>query len=80
MDETLGHQGVKNTSGNNACLRVLHCSNMDFSMNFEEVHMLFKQFGKIERERLKFAESETSLDSYTLFSPVVTQLQMLIAN
>ena len=26
LDETLGYQGVKNTGGNNAYLRVLHCS------------------------------------------------------
>ena len=58
LDETLERQGVKNTGGNNAYLRVLHCSNMDFSMNFEEVaHMLFKQFGKIERIRLKLTEN-----------------------
>ena len=67
-DETLGHQGVKNTGGNNAYLRVLHCSNMDFSMNFLEVHMLFKQYGKIERIRLKLSDSEASLDSYVVFT------------
>ena len=43
-DETLGHQGVKNTGGNNAYFIVLHCSNMDFSMNILEVHMLFNPF------------------------------------
>ena len=68
LDETLRHQGVKNAGGNNAYLRVLHCSNMDFPMNFEEVHMLFKQFGKIERIRLKLTENETSLDSYVVFT------------
>ena len=30
LDETPGHQGVKNTGGNKAYLRVLHCNNMDF--------------------------------------------------
>ena len=67
LDGALGHQGVKNTGGNNAYLRVLHCSNMDFSMNFEEVHMIFKQFGKIERIQLKLTECERSLDSYAVF-------------
>ena len=59
---------MKNTGGSNAYLRVLHCSNMDFSMNFEEVHMLFKQYGKIERIRLKLTENERSLDSYVDFT------------
>ena len=59
---------MENTGGNNAYLRVLHCSNMNFSMNFEEVHMLFKQYGKIERIRLKVAENESSLDSYVVFT------------
>ena len=67
LDGALGHQGVKNTGGSNAYLRVLLCSNMDFSMNFEEVHMLFKQYGKIERIRLKLTENERSLDSYVVF-------------
>ena len=67
LDGALGHQGVKNTGGSNAYLRVLHCSNMDFSMNFE-VHMLFKQYGKIERIRLKLTENERSLDSYVVFT------------
>ena len=67
-NETLGHQGVKNTGGNNAYLRVLHCSNMDFSMNFLEVPMLFKQYGKIERIRFELSDSETSLDSYVVFT------------
>ena len=58
---------MKNTGGTNAYLRVLHCSNMDFSMNFE-VHMLFKQFGKIERIWLKLTEYERSLDSYVVFT------------
>ena len=67
-DETLGHQVIKNTGGNNAYLRVLHCSNMDFSMNFLEVHMLFKQYEKIERIWLKLSESKTSLDSCVAFT------------
>ena len=36
-------------------------------MNFEEVHMLFKQYGKIERIRLRLTENERSLDSYVVF-------------
>ena len=36
-------------------------------MNFEEVHMLFKQYGQIERIRLKLTENERSLDSYVVF-------------
>ena len=37
-------------------------------MNFLEVRMLFKQFGKTERIRLKLSESEISLDSYVVFT------------
>ena len=36
-------------------------------MNFE-VHMLFKQFGKIERILLKLTENERFLDSYVDFT------------
>ena len=33
-------------------------------MNFEEVHLLSKQFGKVERIRLKLTENGISLDIY----------------
>ena len=62
---TLGHQGVQNTGGKIKHSRVVYCQNMNFSMNFEEVHLLSKQFGKVERIRL--VENGLSLDSYIVF-------------
>ena len=61
------HQGEENSGGNKESLRVLYCTNMDFSMNFEAIHMLTKQYGKIERIRIKLSENENSIDSYIVF-------------
>ena len=62
------HQGEKIAGGNKENYRVLHCSNLDFSLNFEEIHMLMKQFGKVERIRIKLIESDTSLESFIVFA------------
>ena len=66
MNQSPGHQGGNTTGGTKENLRVLHCSNLDFSMNFEEVDILSKQFGKVERIRLRIADSE-KLDAYIVF-------------
>ena len=57
---------MSNTGGKNADVRVLHCSNMDFPMILKKC--MGKQFGKVERIRLKLTENETSLGGYIVFN------------
>ena len=68
LNTTLAHQGDIITGGNKENLRVVFCSNLDFSMNFEEVTLLTKQYGKIEKIRLKIAENETTFNAYIVFN------------
>ena len=65
--KTLGHQGGNSTGGMSENLRVLFCSNLDFGMNFHELEMLTRQYGKIEKIRLKSGDNETTLDSYIVY-------------
>ena len=62
-----GRQGMKNTGGKGNKFRVLYCTNMDFSMNFEEMQLLAKQYGIVERIRLRLTDNETSLNGSIVF-------------
>ena len=46
--KTLGHQSVK-SGGRNVNLRVLFCTNLNLSLDYEEVHLLMKQYGIVEK-------------------------------
>ena len=62
-----GHQGETSTGGNAANMRVIYCKNFPFAMNFEVIYIMAKEFGKVERIRLKIADDETSFDAYIVF-------------
>ena len=66
-EQSLAHQGDELTGGISDYLKVLHCSNLDFGMNFEEVELLARQFGEIEKIRLLVAESGKTLNAYIVF-------------
>ena len=67
LENTPGHQGDNLTGGKLEKLRVLYCRNVPFAMNFEMVALMGKQFGKVERVRLKIVDDETSLDAYIIY-------------
>ena len=62
-----GHQGEPNTGGKNSGLRVLFCSNMSITMDYEQVHLLMKPYGEIYRIRLCLDKSKSSFDCYIVF-------------
>ena len=67
MEKTPGHQGENSTGGKTENMQVLYCRNVAFSMNFTEMELLARQFGKVKRIRLKEAEDETTLDAYIVY-------------
>lgn len=62
------HQGGKTSGGSSETLRVVFCKNLDFTMNFEEVALLSKKYGKVEKIRLKIAENESTLEAYIVYN------------
>ena len=61
-----GHQGVE-SGGKDMNLRVLYCSNVNLSVDYECVYALMKQFGIVERIKLKLAEDKQSFYCYVKF-------------
>ena len=61
-----GHQGVSNTGGIDKDLRVLYCSNVDLSLDYQEMFMVMKQYGTVER--IKLTLQHNSYDCYVTFS------------
>ena len=45
--KALGHQGAQTTG--NKDVRVLYCTGVDFSLDYQELYAVFKQFGAVER-------------------------------
>ena len=62
-----GHQGV-NTGGVNVNLRVLYCTNISENADFDSVHQYMKQFGHVERIKMKLIKNPTSYDCHVTFS------------
>ena len=65
-NKTRGHQGVGTTGGINAELRVLLCTNVDLSLDYEGIYQVMKRFGTINRIKLKISGNK-SFDCYTTF-------------
>ena len=65
--DSLGHQGEKSTGGNNVNLRVLWCTHMNLSTNYEELFNTFKDFGRIERIKLKLTDDEMFFEGFVTF-------------
>ena len=66
--EAPGHQGDRHTGGNLENRRILYSCNIDITLDYEDVYVLMKQYGKIERIRLRVADKGKSYDCYVLFS------------
>lgn len=65
--KSLGHQDDKITGGKNIGLRVLFCTNMPITLDYEEVYLLMKSQGEIQRIRLILSSDKNSFDCYIVY-------------
>ena len=68
QEVALGHQGVQGTGGIDVNLRVLYCSNVDLSLDYQELFMVMKRYGTVERIRLMLATKHDSYNCFVTFS------------
>ena len=61
---TPGHQGVE-TGGSD--VRVIYCSNISTDLDYEEMYMIFKDYGVIERIKLRLSSNKKMFICYILF-------------
>ena len=66
--EAPGHQGGKNTGGIDPALRVLYCSNVDISLDYEDIFLLLGRYGNVEKIRLRLASQNNMYECYVVFS------------
>ena len=71
---TLGHQGVKTTGGNKENHRVLWCSHMKLTSNYETIYNIFNSFGIVERIKLKMGEDEQYFEVFITFRDAASAL------
>ena len=65
--KSLGHQIDDNTGGKNVGLKVLFCSNIPLTVDYEQVYLLMKSYGRVVRIRLSLDKSEGSYNCYVVF-------------
>ena len=65
-DSSLGHQGEKCAGGKNENLRVLHCTHLNLSTNYESLYDIFKIYGDIERMKMKLV-NDKYFEGYVIF-------------
>ena len=49
LDVSQGHQGDKIAGGNMENCKVLYCSNLDIALDYEDIYLLMKQHGRVEK-------------------------------
>ena len=62
-----GHQGGTKTGDINPGLRVLQCTNLSTTVDYEDVYLLMKKFGEVNRIRLILATDKLTFDCYVVF-------------
>ena len=62
------HQGDQNTGGITIGFKVLLCMNMSLNIDYEQVNLLMKGYGKINRIRLVLDKSRNRFDCYVVFN------------
>ena len=67
LDETPGRQGESKTGGIKMGFKVLLCSNMSITVDYEQVHLLMKPFGEIVRIRLRIDDSQNGFNCYVVY-------------
>ena len=65
---TPGHQGVKTAGGSNPNLRVLECSQMCRSYDYEMIYDKLSTYGEIQRIKMILTRNETAFDCYITFA------------
>ena len=63
-----GHQGDLLTGGISEKHKVLYCHNLDTTLDYEEVFLLMKKYGKVEKIKLTAVKERNCYDGYILFS------------
>ena len=66
VSDTLERHDISN-GGVNENLRVLHCSNISIKVDFEIIHEHMKQFGKVDRIKMRIINNPPSYDCYVTF-------------
>ena len=66
--EAPGHQGDRITGGNVNNMRILYSCNTDIMLDYEDVYVVMKQYGKVEKIKLRAADKGKSYDCYVLFA------------
>ena len=66
-ENSLGRQGDKISGGGNEFMRVLYCTNLDKSFDYEKLYDSLKPFGIIERIKLKLSSDNRFYDAFITF-------------
>ena len=61
------HQGDQNTGGACRNMRVLKCSNVDLSLDYEGLYAIMKNFGEVERMKLSLSTDKQTFVLYVTF-------------
>ena len=62
------HQRLDAAGGINGNMKVLHCDGIPCSYNYKQIYSSIKNFGLVDRIRLKISKDETSFECYIVFS------------
>ena len=63
---TPGHQGVDSSGGND--VSVLFCTNISTELDYEDLYLVFKQYGAIERMKLRLSANKKRFVFYILYN------------
>ena len=63
---TPGHQGAYLAGGND--VSVLFCTNINKELDYEDLYLVFKQFGTIERMKLRLSSDKNSFVCFVLYN------------
>ncbi|XP_064081889.1 uncharacterized protein LOC135198249 [Macrobrachium nipponense] len=67
-NQTPRHQGFSKSGGFDPNSRVLHCTNINLSLDYECSYSVMKKFGKVERMKLFLERDKQSFSAYAKFS------------
>ena len=66
--EALGHHGAKTSGGSFPNMRVLECTRISDTPNYEMIHDKFRSFGSIQRIKMILTQQDNVFDAYITFS------------
>ena len=65
--EALGHHGAKTSGGSFPNMRVLECTRISDTPNYEMIHDKFRSFGSIQRIKMILTQQDNVFDAYITF-------------